>query len=92
MCALELKEKKMAITKSTRVHKVDVVPAEPGRLEHALICVTYVDTYTDSEDESATFTRTHGRNFSKYDENGTLTDLSGECDDVRAMAHALWFS
>lgn len=90
MCALEFKEKKMAITKSTRVHKVDVVPAEPGRLEDAIICVTYVDTYTDSEDEGATFTRTHGKNFSKYQVDGSRTDLSAEGQDIRNMANALW--
>lgn len=78
----------MSITRQQDVHKIDVIPPQEGVRDDAIICVTYIDTYT--EGGQPTFTRTTKKNFSRYEADGSETDLSNERPAVAQMASLYW--
>jgi hypothetical protein len=80
----------MALTKTTDVLSITVIPAD-SRRPHATISVHYVDAWDDPDDSELPLKRSRTVNISRYQEDGTTpTDISSREQVIKDIAAALW--
>ena len=87
----------MAITKVTKVQRIEVYPAADStaastKMEaHDTMMVVYEDTLDDSADADLPVTATRVKHLTKLvAEDGAATDYSGEDALVKSVADKLW--
>ena len=87
----------MAITKTTKVQRVEVYPAMDSSAAsttnnaHERLMVVYEDTLDDSADADLPVTATRVKNLTKLvADDGAATDYSGEDALVKSVADKLW--
>ena len=86
----------MAITKTTTVQRIDVIPAVDSSAEdttneaHPTAYVVYLDTIDDSSDDDLPIVHTRGKNFEKFDSEGNATVYSSEDALVQDVLGAIW--
>ena len=87
----------MAITKTTKVQRVEVYPAADSSAAsttndaHERLMVVYEDTLDDSADADLPVTATRVKNLTKLvADDGAATDYSGEDALVKSVADKLW--
>ena len=87
----------MAITKTTKVQRVEVYPAMDSSAAsttndaHERLMVVYEDTLDDSADADLPVTATRVKNLTKLvEDDGAATDYSGEDALVKSVADKLW--
>jgi len=87
----------MAITKTTTVQQIHVIPAEDtsaadsANAKHPIIEVTYQELFDDSEDALLPVTTTRYVLLKKYvEDGGSATDYSGEDQLVQDVCGGIW--
>ena len=87
----------MAITKTTKVQRVEVYPAADSSAAsttndaHERLMVVYEDTLDDSADADLPVTATRVKHLTKLvEDDGAATDYSGEDALVKSVADKLW--
>ena len=87
----------MAITKVTKVGRVEVYPpmdssaASTTNDAHERLMVVYEDTLDDSADADLPVTATRVKHLTKLvEDDGAATDYSGEDALVKSVADKLW--
>ena len=87
----------MAITKVTKVQRIEVYPAHDStaastKMEaHETMMVVYEDTLDDSADADLPVTATRVKHLTKLvAEDGAATDYSGEDALVKSIADKIW--
>ena len=87
----------MAITKVTKVQRIEVYPAMDSTAAsttndaHERVMVVYEDTLDDSADADLPVTATRVKNLTKLvADDGAATDYSGEDALVKSVADKLW--
>ena len=87
----------MAITKTTKVQRVEVYPAADSSAAsttndaHERLMVVYEDTLDDSADADLPVTATRVKHLSKFvEDGGAATDYSGEDALVKTVLDAIW--
>ena len=87
----------MAITKTTKVQRVEVYTAMDSSAAsttnnaHERLMVVYEDTLDDSADADLPVTATRVKNLTKLvADDGAATDYSGEDALVKSVADKLW--
>lgn len=87
----------MAITKTTTVLQLHVLPAEDSSAEdsnnakHPRVEVTYQEAFDDPEDSTLPATTTRYVYLTKFVENGgAATDYSGEAQLVQDVCGGIW--
>tara|TARA_B100000902_G_scaffold329433_1_gene325926 strand:+ start:303 stop:569 length:267 start_codon:yes stop_codon:yes gene_type:complete len=87
----------MAITKTTKVERMEVYPAIDSTLSaekmeaHETVMVVYQDTLDDSEDADLPVTATRVKHITKLvQEGGSATDYSKEDALVKKVCATLW--
>lgn len=86
----------MAITKTTTVQRIDVIPAVDSSAEdttneaHPTAYVVYLDTIDDESDNDLPIVHTRGKTFEKFDSEGNATVYSLEDTLVQNVLSAIW--
>ena len=87
----------MAITKTTKVQRIEVYPiedssaADSSNAKHERVMVVYEDTLDDSADADLPVTAIRVKHFGKYvEDGGAATDYSGEDALVQTVCGAIW--
>ena len=87
----------MAISKTTKVQRIEVYPpadttaADSANAKHETVMVVYEDTLDDSEDADLPVTATRVKHFSKYvSDGGAATGYSSEDALVKVVLAAIW--
>ena len=87
----------MAITKTTKVQRIEVYPPFDSTLAatkinaHETVMVVYEDTLDDSGDADLPVTATRVKHISKLvEDDGAATDYSGENTLVKVVCAAIW--
>ena len=87
----------MAITKTTKVGRVEVYPAVDSTAAsttinaHETLMVVYEDTLDDSADADLPVTATRVKHLTKLvEDGGAATDYSGEDALVKSICDAIW--
>jgi len=86
----------MAITKTTIVERIDVVPARDSSADDTtnaawpIAYVAYQDTIDDSSDDDLPIVHTRGKTFEKFDSEGNATVYSSEDVLVQDVLGAIW--
>lgn len=87
----------MAITKTTKVQRVEVYPAMDSSAAsttnnaHERLMVVYEDTLDDSADADLPVTATRVKHLTKLvEDGGAATDYSGEDALVKTICAAIW--
>ena len=87
----------MAITKTTKVQRIEVYPpsdtsaADSANAKHESLMVVYEDTLDDSSDADLPVTATRVKHLYKYvEDGGAATSTSGENALVITVASAIW--
>tara|TARA_B100001939_G_scaffold325494_1_gene318296 strand:- start:625 stop:891 length:267 start_codon:yes stop_codon:yes gene_type:complete len=87
----------MAITKTTKVERIEVYPpadssaADSANAKHETVMVVYNDTLDDSSDADLPVTATRVKHLQKFvEDGGAATDYSGEDALVRTVCAAIW--
>ena len=89
----------MAITKTTKVQRIEVYPVadssadSSSNLKHESLMVVYEDTLDDSSDADLPVTATRVKHLHKYvSDGGAATDYSSEDALVQTVCSAIWAS
>lgn len=87
----------MAITKTTKVQRVEVYPpadtsaADTLNSKHETLMVVYEDTLDDTEDADLPVTATRVKHLSKFvEDGGAATSTSGEDALVQSICTTIW--
>jgi len=86
----------MAITKTTIVERIDVVPARDSsaddttNLAWPIAYVIYQDTIDDSSDDDLPIIHSRSKSFEKFDSEGNATVYSSEDVLVQDVLGAIW--
>ena len=87
----------MAITKTTKVQRIEVYPpadssaADSANAKHETIMVVYHDILDDENDAELPVVATRVKNFSKYvEDGGAATGYSTEDALVKTVLDAIW--
>lgn len=87
----------MAITKTTKVERVEVYPPtdtsaeDTANAKHETLMVVYADTLDDTEDADLPVTATRVKHLTKFvEDGGAATDVSGELQLIRDICGAVW--
>ena len=86
----------MAITKTTKVQRIDVIPALDSSAEdttnaaHPTAYVVYLDTIDDESDNDLPIVHSRGKTFEKFDSEGNATVYSEEDVLVQDVLGAIW--
>ena len=86
----------MAITKTTVVQRIDVIPAVDSSADnttneaHHTAYVVYLDTIDDSSDSDLPIVHSRGKSFYKFDSEGNATTYGSEDDLVQSVLTAIW--
>ena len=87
----------MAITKTTKVGRIEVSPPVDGTAAatkinaHETVMVVYEDTLDDSQDADLPVTATRVKHISKLvEDDGAATDYSKEDALVKVVCAAIW--
>ena len=87
----------MAITKTTKVERIEVYPpadssaADSANAKHESVMVVYNDTLDDSSDADLPVTATRVKHLYKFvEDGGAATDVSGEDALVQTVCGAIW--
>lgn len=87
----------MAITKTTKVQRVEVYPPtdtsadDTANAKHETLMVVYEDTLDDTEDADLPVTATRVKHLSKFvEDGGAATSTSGEDALVQTICTAIW--
>lgn len=86
----------MAITKTTAVQRIDVIPAADSSADDTtnpawpVAYVVYLDTIDDSTDDDLPIVHTRGKTFEKFDSEGNATVYSEEDTLVQTVLGAIW--
>lgn len=79
----------MAVTKTTTVKSVQVLPPE-GDIAHHEIWVEYRDSWDDPDDNDLPIEKCRVSHLRRYDENGNSTDISSHHTLVQSLCNLLW--
>jgi len=86
----------MAITKTTTIERIDVVPAydvsadDTENAAHPVAHVYYKDTIDDESDDDLPIFQTRSKRFEKFDSEGNATVYSSEDVLVQDVLDAIW--
>ena len=87
----------MAITKTTKVQRVEVYPPtdtsadDTANAKHETLMVVYEDTLDDTEDADLPVTATRVKHLTKFvEEGGAATVVTGEAQLVQDICGAIW--
>ena len=87
----------MAITKTTKVQRIEVYPptdssaADSTNAKHETVMVVYEDTLDDSSDAELPVTATRTKHLNKWQEDGgSATVYTNEDNLVRTVLGAIW--
>lgn len=88
----------MAITKTTRVQRCEVYPAQDSdaadttNAGNPTVMVVYETTFDDSTDDNLPETTSRVKHIERYsdEENATATDVTGEDQLVQDICGAIW--
>lgn len=87
----------MAITKTTSLHRLEVIKAADSSADagnnaaHPVLSVVYLDSFDDAEDSTLPVSTRRGKTITKYvEDGGAATDYSGEDALVVTVADAIW--
>ena len=86
----------MAITKTTAIQRIDVIPAADSSADDTTnpawptAYVVYLDTLDDSSDDDLPIVHTRGKTFEKFDSEGNTTVYSSEDALVQDVLSAIW--
>ena len=87
----------MAITKTTKVQRIEVYPpadssaADTLNAKHETVMVVYEDTLDDSADADLPVTAVRVKHLSKFvEDGGAATGYASEDNLVKAVLDAIW--
>lgn len=87
----------MAITKTTKVQRVEVYPLSDSSAEdtanakHPTVMVVYEDTLDDTEDADLPIVATRVKHLHKFvEDGGAATDVTGEATLVQDICGGVW--
>jgi hypothetical protein len=86
----------MAITKNTKVERIDITPAVDSSADsttndaYPTVYVVYLDTIDDSSDDDLPIVHTRGKTFYKFNSDGDETTYSSEDSLIQTVLGAIW--
>lgn len=86
----------MAITKTTTVARIEVYPPkntsapDSSNENHETVFVVYDDVLDDPNDADLPILSSRPKHFSKFEDDGSATDVSGEDALVQTICTAVW--